>query len=183
MRSIWSYSTKAITAAVAIVLAAASPLRAQCPDGTPPPCAPRRPPPAPTSVAVLTFDNRSHDSADVFLAEGLADEIAARLTQVGRLTVASRAQVRRLRGVERMSIPDVGRALNVANLVTGGLQRSGSRLRVNVELLRAGSAQQVWADVLDRSTTDLLEIQAAVASAVAAAIAGRLAPQEQRALA
>ena len=87
----------------------------QCPDGTPPPCRGIRAASAPpTSVAVLDFENRSRDTSDAFLAEGLADEISTRLGQVGRLTVVSRSQVRRLTGSSSNGIPALGRALNSA---------------------------------------------------------------------
>lgn len=74
---------------LAVAVLKASPLGAQCPDGTPPRCGIRRPPPAPT-VAVLYFDNRSADTADAYLADGLTEELTARLGQVERLSVKSR---------------------------------------------------------------------------------------------
>src|SRR5260221_2436567 len=82
--------------AVAIVSTAPQVLRAQCPNGTPPPCGPPRPP-APKRVAVLYFGNLSRDSADQYLADGLTEEIMVRLGRVRRLDVASRFEVQRVR--------------------------------------------------------------------------------------
>lgn len=63
---------------LALWLVAALPgaVRAQCPDGTPPPCRGAHvAAAAPTfSVAVLSFENRSRDTADISLGDGLADE-------------------------------------------------------------------------------------------------------------
>lgn len=64
-----------------IVLSAWSPpLTAwQCPDGSPPPCRRGAAPAAvaPFSFAVLAFESRSRDSADLYLTEGfLAAELA-----------------------------------------------------------------------------------------------------------
>ena len=58
-----------------LVAALATPLRGQCPDGSPPPCsrAERRPAIEPTTVAVRYFENASRDSADTGLADGLTD--------------------------------------------------------------------------------------------------------------
>jgi serine/threonine-protein kinase len=162
---------------------------AQCPDGTPPPCraagarAPRPASPAPMSVAVLDFENLSRDSSDVYLSQGLAEELTSQLGQVGRLTVTSRAVVRRLHDVVAMSVPEIGHALNVTYLLNGSLRRSGTRLRVTAELLRANTGAQVWSSQYDQSTQDLLAIQEAVAAAVAAAVAGRLLPAERATLA
>src|SRR5205807_8684737 len=75
-------------------------LTAQCPDGSPPPCrltSHASTAPAPNSVAVLYFDNLSADTADAYLAEGLTEELIARLGQLPRLAVKSRAAVQRFR--------------------------------------------------------------------------------------
>jgi TolB-like protein len=171
---------------LALLLAILPPCRLaalQCPDGTPPPCNRAvRAAPAPTSVAVLSFDNRSRDTADAFLADGLADEISTRLGQIGRLAIVSRSQVRRLHGVESMPIPAIGRALNTANLVHGSVQGTPTHLRVSVELLRASNATQVWSHVYDRGRSDLLEIQGDIATEVAQQITGALRPGDRAAL-
>lgn len=157
----------------------------QCPDGSPPPCAARAPArTAPAlSVAILSFDNRSRDTNDAYLAEGLADDIASRLGQVPRLTVTSRAMVRRLRDAATTPLPQIGRTLNSAYLVTGTVQSSGPRLRVSVELLQAANGVQSWTQTYDRSRADLLSVQSDIATAVAGAITGRLLPQERARLA
>ena len=164
---------------IALLLAAVF----QCPDGTPPPCrGAARAAPAPTSVAVLYFDNRSRDSADAYLAEGLTEQTIAQLGEVERLTVASRFAVRRFRGAAAQDPATVGRALNVAYLVTGSVQRSGGRLRVGVELVRATTGVRVWGQQYDRTDTDLLRLQDDIASNVATGIVGRLLPDERRAV-
>ena len=151
----------------------------QCPDGSPPPCRGARVAAPPMSVAVLTFENRSRDSGDAFLGDGLADEIATQLGGVRRLTVRSRTVVRRLRGAESMSVPELGRALSAAYLVNGTIQRAGGSVRVEVELLRASNGDQAWAQRFDQASGDLFHVQSTVAEAVSQAIAGRLAPQER----
>ncbi len=131
------------------------------------------------SVAVLDFDDLSRDTSDTYLSEGLTEELTSQLGQLERLRVASRTAVRRLRDVSHMPLPDISRALNVAYLVNGSVRRSGQHLRVTVELLRAATGAQVWSSQYDRSEQDLLNIQEAVANAVATAVAGRLLPMER----
>jgi len=162
---------------------------AQCPDGSPPPCRsssvrPARAPAAPPmSVAVLGFENLSRDTGDTYLSDGLADELTSRLGQVTRLTVTSRAVVRRLRNAADMPVPDIGRALNAAYLLQGSIRRSGQHLRVTAELLRASTGAIAWSNQFDESQPDLLAIQATVATSVAAAVVGRLLPAERTVLA
>ena len=156
----------------------------QCPDGTPPPCpgaaAPARP--APRSVAVLTFENTTRDTAAQYLAEGLADQITTRLGGVARLTTISRTAVRRLRSPEQLSVQQLGRALNAAYLVNGSLRAAGGRVRVNVETLRAATGELVWSSSFDRASDDLIGLEEVIATEVASGVAGRLSPQERRAL-
>lgn len=157
--------------------------RAQCPDGTPPPCA--RPgrvaaaTPASSSLAVLYFDNLSADSSDAYLADGLTEEIILRLGAVERLTVKSRSAVRRYRGAADLDPAAVGRTLGVAHLVNGSVRRAGNRLRVTVELVRAADGTRVWGEAFDRRGGDLLSVEEDVARAVAEAITGRLLPAER----
>jgi len=154
----------------------------QCPDGTPAPCA-RSGAAAPArSVAVLTFENLTRDTSAQYLAEGLPDQILARLGGVERLTVVSRTVVRRLRNADQLSVQQIGRALNVAFLVNGTIRAAGGRVRLQVEALRAGSGEAIWSRTFDRAADSLLGIEEAVASEVAAGVAGRLSPQEQHAL-
>lgn len=164
------------------MLAATSVARAQCPDGTPPPCRGTRA--QPPSLAVLYFDLLSSDSADTYLADGLTEQLIVRLGQLPRLTVKSRFEVQRFRGRRLTDAAGVARGLNAGYLVTGSLRKSGTRVVVTAELLRAGlHPERVWGDVFDRRSTDVLDIESAIAVAVAGAVAGQLDPAERTALA
>ena len=167
------------------VVASETRLHAQCPDGSAPPCQaqpPRAPVPVPNSVAVLYFDNLSGDTADAYLAEGLTEELIAHLGRIERLVVKSRNAVRRYRAAE-LDPAQLGRALGVAHLVSGSVRRSGTRLRVSVELVRATTGVRLWGEQYDRAQADLLDLQEGIARAVAGVIAGRLLPAERATLA
>ena len=163
----------------------AVPAAAQCPDGSPPPCRGARAAAAPAanSVAVLYFDNRSRDSNDAYLAEGLTEAIITKLGDVPRLTVKSRFLVRRYRGTAEVEPGVIGRALGVTYLVTGSVQRAGNRLRVTAEMARAASGDRVWGQQYERGDGDVFAIQEDIARGVATGVAGRLLPAEAAALA
>jgi TolB-like protein len=170
--------------AVALSLTLAQPAYAQCPDGSPPPCTRIvARPPAPNSVAVLYFDNLSRDTADAFLADGLTEEIIIRLGQVQRLEVKSRFETQRYRGRATLDPSVLGRSLNAAYLVTGSVQRGGDRVRLRVALVRSATRAQVWGDVIDRASSDLLTVESDIAREVATAITGQLLPEERARLA
>ena len=169
-----------------LAVCAAGTLKSQCPDGSPPPCAVRTyhaPAPPPNSVAVLYFDNLSRDTSDAFLADGLTEEVIIRLGQVPRLDVKSRFEVLRFRGRPLLDPAATGRALGAAYLVAGSVQHAGDRVRMRVELLRSTTRAQVWGDVFDRSSGDILTLESDIAGAVASAITGQLLPGERTRLA
>lgn len=177
--------TVAALAALGVWATAASAnLVAQCPNGAPPPCtgqAARGP--VPTSVAVLYFENLSRDSADLYLADGITEELTSRLGAVARLRVTGRSVVRRAQQHAGGDALAVGRALNVRYLVEGSLRRSGARVRISARLLRASDGVRVWGDDYDRTMDDLLALQEDIAGHVAAAVTGQLLPGERSALA
>ena len=143
----------------------------QCPDGTPPPCARAGPAgPGARSVAVLNFRLLSRDSTDAYLAEGLADAITARLSQVERLDVASRTAAR------------LGRTPRAAFMVSGTMLRQNARLVVSVELLRASTGRNAWAQRYERSDTAVLDLERDIAVAVATAMLTGITPAERTAL-
>src|SRR5437899_2353475 len=172
--------------AVAVVLVSVVPVlgQAQCPDGSPAPCRSAAvAAPAPTSVALLYFDNASPDSTDDYLAEGLTEAIIAQLGQVGRISVKSRSAVRRFRGVNVPDPPVIGRTLGVAYIVTGSVQRADRALRVTIELAHATTGMRVWGDQFIGVDDSLFALQDDIARRVAEGVAGQLLPAERRAVA
>jgi adenylate cyclase len=129
---------------------------------------------------VLYFDNLSRDTGDVYLADGVTEELISRLSQVERLQVKSRTAVQRLRGRPLDDPAAVGRNLGVANLVSGSVLRARGRLRVTVELTRIATGNTVWSRSFDRSADDLIGTQAEIAESVAVNVGARLAPVERR---
>ena len=137
----------------------------------------------PTStLAVLYFKSIPNDSTDVYLAEGLTEEIIARLGEIGRLAVKSHTAVERFRGKRVDDPTQLGRALGVANLVNGTVRREQRRLRVNVELVRAANGVRIWGAEFERPDSGLMDVEADIAAAVATAVAGRLNRVERASL-
>jgi TolB-like protein/Flp pilus assembly protein TadD len=172
-------AASAVLALIA-VLAFPAAARAQCADGSPAPCRQLSRAAATNTIAVLYFDNLSRDSTDLYLADGLTEELISRLTQIEQLQVKSRTAVARLRGRSDTDPTTIGRMLGVAQLLSGSVLRAGRRLRVNVELTRASTGNSVWGRSFDRSADDLLGVQAEIAESIAVHVAGQLAPAERR---
>ena len=139
-------------------------------------------PPASNSVAVLYFATR--DTTDLYLAEGLTEDIATGLGRLApRVEVKAPSSVRRAQRVSPGDLRGIGRALGVHYLVDGGLRRTPSGYRVSVRLVNTQNELTTWGQTYDQSSTGLLDLPATVAQAVAEAITGALAPAERTSLA
>jgi TolB-like protein len=157
-------------------------LRAQCPDGSPPPCAARpiaRPPVL--GVAVLYFENASRDSAYTYLAEGLTESLIDRFGHSG-IPVTSRYVVRRLRDERTAPPADLAKWLNASHAVSGSVRVAGTSLRVSVELIRLPAGERVWGRQFDRPSEDLLAVESEIATTVADSVLGRIQPSQRRKL-
>jgi len=182
-RTAWG---RLLAAAVPLCLCAAVPAWSQCPDGTPPPCGVRTihaPAPIPNSVAVLYLESQSRDTADAAIADGLTEEIIARLSQVAGVRVASRYAVLRYRGRSAPDPHQIGRDLGVRYVLGGTVRRSGERLRVVVAVTDAGAGFNVWAQTYDGTMQDIFSVEDSVSLQVAEAVRGRLTGGERGRLA
>lgn len=130
-------------------------------------------------MAVLDFRVSSPDSSDAYLADGLADDLASRLGQVRRLTVISRASVKRVPDPAVVSTAQLGERLRTSFLVTGSVRRSGQRVRITAELLRCRDGVQLWSKVYDAVGNDMFSIHDQVSGDVANQIVGRLLPADR----
>ena len=144
-------------------------LGAQCPNGSPPPCA-REATGAPStnSVAVLYFTAR--DTTDAYLADGLTEDVATLLGDVPGVQVQSPSVVRRVQRDSPQDLRAIGRALHVRYLVDGTVRRAGGRLRVSMRLVVAGSGVTTWGELFDRAPEELLALPSVIAREVASRV-------------
>jgi TolB-like protein len=132
------------------------------------------------SIAVLPFRNRSDDDADRHFVDGIHDDILTQLSKVASLDkVISRTSTERYRNTD-LPIPEIGEALGVATILEGGVQRAGSQVRINVQLIDAATDEHVWAETYDRALNldNLFDIQSEIAREVVVALHGILSDEE-----
>jgi TolB-like protein len=100
-------------------------------------------------VAVLPLKNLSGDSAQDYFADGITDEITSNLARITSLRVVSATTSRKYRETGN-SLQQIARELNVDAVVEGSITRSGSRIRVNAQLIDAHNDAHVWAQIFER---------------------------------
>ncbi len=134
------------------------------------------------SIAVLPFQNLSSDKENAYFADGIQDEILARLSKIADLKVISRTSTQHYKSAPE-NLPEIARQLGVANILEGSVQKSGESVRVNVELIRAANDSHLWGDIFDRKLTDIFSVESEVAKAIADQLQAKLTGQEEEVIA
>src|SRR5213080_2087999 len=131
------------------------------------------------SIAVLPFENRSEEKQNAHFADGVQGEILTDLAKVADLKVISRTSVMQYKSGVQHNVRQIGQELGVAHVVEGSVQRSGNRVRVNVQLVDARTDRQLWAQTYDRNLADVFAIQSEIAKAIATELGAKLLPNEE----
>ena len=129
------------------------------------------------SIAVLPFENLSDDNGNAYLAEGIQDEILTRLSKVRDLKVISRNSTGQYKSKPE-NLREIARQLGVAHILEGSVQKNADTVRVNVQLIKAANNSPLWADTVDRASTDILSVESEVAVTVADQLRARLTGEE-----
>ena len=118
------------------------------------------------SIAVLPLANLGGDSHDAALVEGLSEELLAVLAKLGRLRVIAHGSAVVFKSGDAAA-RRMADSLGVSHVLQGGVQRAGSRLRVQVRLVDARDGSTRWAETYDRELRDVFAVQSDIAEAVA----------------
>ena len=125
------------------------------------------------SVAVLPFVNMSNDKDNEYFSDGLTETLLHMLSQVPDLKVAARTSSFSFKG-ENRTIQEIARSLQVAHVLEGSVQRSGDRVRITAQLIRAEDGFHVWSENYDRTLDDIFLIQDEIAEKVGGALSASL---------
>jgi eukaryotic-like serine/threonine-protein kinase len=165
--------THPIVAGLLALAVNAAPLRAQCPDGTPPPCGRAARSPG-KSLAVLPFESVGGDTANAYFAQGLADELTTALSHVTGLRVAASSSAFTF-GSAGVDARRVGRALQVGAVLEGRVRREGNRMRVVARLINTANGLLLWSNSYEREVRDVFAVQDDLTRDIVAALRVTLA--------
>ncbi len=143
------------------------------------------------SIAVLPFDNMSGDPEQDHFADGVVESITAVLSRIRDFFVIARNSAFAYKG-RPTNVREIGRALGVAYVLEGSVQRGGSRVRITVQLIETATGSHLWAEKYDGTLDDIFDLQDRITERVAGALqpsirfaeierARRKRPQELRA--
>ena len=121
------------------------------------------------AIAVLPFANFSGDPEQEFFADGITEDIISMLAGWRAFPVIARNSTFTYKG-KAVDIKKVGEELGVRYVLEGSVRKSGRRVRVTMQLIRADTNHHIMAERYDRDLTDLFELQDEIAHAIAGAI-------------
>jgi len=134
------------------------------------------------SIAVLPFASLSEDKSNAYFAEGIQDEILARLSKIADLKVISRTSTLQYQS-KPGNLSEIGKQLGVGHVLEGSVQKVGDQVRVSVQLINAQNDSHVWADIYDRKLTDIFVVESDIAKSIAESLRATLTGGEEQALA
>jgi TolB-like protein/tetratricopeptide (TPR) repeat protein len=131
------------------------------------------------SLAVLPIENLTGDSSQVFLADGMTDQLITDLAKIGELRVIGRTSMMRYKGTGKTP-PEIARELHVDAVLVGSLQRAGDAIHLSAQLTAASTGEALWAEGYDGVMRDVLQLQRGVARSIADRIRVGMSPVARR---
>lgn len=124
---------------------------------------------ASTSIAVLPFVNMSGDPDNEYFSDGLTEELLNSLVRLGGLKVTGRTSSFAFKD-RNQDLREIGRLLNVANVLEGSVRKAGNRVRITAQLIKTSDGYHLWSETFDRELDDIFTIQAEIAEQVSRAL-------------
>ena len=118
------------------------------------------------SVAVLAFANLSDDKGNEYFSDGISEELLNVLAKIPGLKVTARTSAFYFKGKD-VTAAEIARQLGVAYLVEGSVRKSGTKVRIAAQLIKASDGFEVWSDHFDRELTDVFAVQDEIAGVIA----------------
>lgn len=134
------------------------------------------------SVAVMPFRMFDPDPEKAYFGDCMVEDIIGSLSALQDLRVISRNSTASYRGAD-LDLRQLSRDLGVRYVLSGGVRRDPSRLRITAELADAENGQVLWARPYDATADDLFQIQDKIVAQIVGTIAPRVREAElQRAM-
>ena len=131
------------------------------------------------SIAVLPLDNMSNDPQQEYFSDGMTEALIADIGKIRALKVISRTSVMRYKDTDK-SLPEIAIELNnVDAILEGSVMHAGGEVRITVQLIRASTDEQLWAESYTGKMENILTLQGNIAKAIAKEIKLTLSPEEK----
>jgi TolB-like protein len=131
------------------------------------------------SIVVLPFLNIGGDPEQDYFVDGVTESLTTDLSRIRGMFVIARNTAFTFKG-KPIDVKQIGGQLNVRYVLEGSVQRGGSRMRVNVQLIDAESGDHLWAERFEKPIADLFEMQDEVVARLASSLNAEIVKAEAR---
>jgi TolB-like protein len=131
------------------------------------------------SMVVLPFANIGGDPEQEHFVDGVTESLTTDLSRIRSAVVIARNTAFTYKG-KPLDVKTMGRELNIRYVLEGSVQRSGNRMRVNVQLIDAETGNHLWAERFDKPLADFFDMQDEIVARLANALNAQLATAEAR---
>lgn len=132
------------------------------------------------SIAVLPFENRSRDSEDKYIADGITDDIINRLTIIRQLRVTNRGKTESYQG-KALRLDAVAKNLDVTILLTGSVERYDNHVAIRAQLIDETNTF-IWGNTFQRTSENIIAVQSEIAEVIADQLKVKLDDREKERL-
>jgi adenylate cyclase len=129
------------------------------------------------TIAVLPFANVSVDVNDEYLADGMTTDLITDLSKISGIYVIARSSVFAYKN-KAINIQEISQELGAQYIVEGSIRKSGSNIRINVQLVDAATSRHLWAERYERDINEFFALQDDVIKHVVSAVSVKLTDDE-----
>lgn len=121
------------------------------------------------SIAVLPFADMSEAKDQGYFTDGISEELLNVLARVPNLKVAARTSSFAFKG-KNQDIGDIAKLLKVDHVLEGSIRKSGNKVRITAQLIKADDGYHMWSDTYDRELDDIFAVQDEISAAILGAM-------------
>ena len=118
------------------------------------------------SIVVLPFSNLTNDPHQQYFVDGLTEDLTVELSRIANMFVISSNTAFTYRN-NSADTKQIGRELGVRYVLKGSVERSGDRIRINIQMIDAATDANLWVDHFDRDSADLFALQDEITNRIA----------------
>ena len=118
---------------------------------------------------MLPFADMSAGKDQEYFADGLSEELLNLLAKLPELRVIGRTSSFQFKG-RNEDLRVIGEKLNVAHILEGSVRKSGEKVRITAQLIRAADGSHLWSETYDRTLDDIFVVQDDIAGEVVKAL-------------
>lgn len=126
-----------------------------------------------SSIAVLPFVNMSSDPEQEYFSDGISEELLNLLAKIPNLQVAARTSSFQFKG-KNLDIKTIAEQLGVNTILEGSIRKSGNKVRITAQLIKADDGFHLWSETYDRELDDIFKVQDEISAAIVHSLKSKL---------